>query len=162
MERLLERCAGLDLHKDIIAACVRVPGEGSGRSVHQYEFGTTTQELLGLRDWLGSHGVTVVGMEATGTSTALRARSAATGSLFFLEGPQGEGLKIGDELVEFSGVVEPGLVAGELVLADLTSYGLAIRCPSPAEVGPVQHRLVPLAVATCFAASGGAPHEATR
>ncbi len=66
MERLLERCAGLDLHKDIIAACVRVPGDNGERSIYQHEFGTTTQELLGLRDWLGSYGVTVVGMEATG------------------------------------------------------------------------------------------------
>ncbi len=66
METLLERCAGLDLHKDVIAACVRVPGPNVERSVHQHEFGTTTQELLGLHDWLGSHGVTVVGMEATG------------------------------------------------------------------------------------------------
>ena len=66
MERYLERCAGLDLHKDIIAACVGVPGDNGERSIYQHEFGTTTRELLGLRDWLSSYGVTVVGMEATG------------------------------------------------------------------------------------------------
>ncbi len=66
MESLLERCAGLDLHKDIITACVRVPGDNGERSIYQHEFGTTTQELPGLRDWLSSYRVTVVGMEATG------------------------------------------------------------------------------------------------
>ena len=65
MESLLERCAGLDLHKDIITACVRVPGDNGERSIYQHEFGTTTQELPGLRDWLSSYRVTVVGMEAT-------------------------------------------------------------------------------------------------
>ena len=32
MDRLIDRCAGLDVHKDTVAACVRVPaeaGEGS-------------------------------------------------------------------------------------------------------------------------------------
>jgi len=67
METLLERCAGLDVHKDMIAACVRVPGaDGGERVIEQHEFGTTTTELLALRDWLGALGVTVVGMEATG------------------------------------------------------------------------------------------------
>jgi transposase len=65
METLIERCGGLDVHKDMIAACARVPG-GSGRSVELHEFAATTEGLLALRDWLVAHGVTVVGMEATG------------------------------------------------------------------------------------------------
>ncbi len=65
MEVLIERCAGLDVHKDTVQACVRVPG-ASGREIHQHEFGTTTRELLALQDWLSSHGVTLVGMESTG------------------------------------------------------------------------------------------------
>ena len=65
MEVLVERCAGLDVHKDTVQACVRVPGPG-GRETHQHEFGTTTRELLALRDWLTAHGVTLVGMESTG------------------------------------------------------------------------------------------------
>lgn len=65
MDVLVERCAGLDVHKDTVQACVRVPGPG-GRESHQHEFGTTTRELLALRDWLSSHGVTLVGMESTG------------------------------------------------------------------------------------------------
>ena len=41
MERLLERCAGLDVHKETVAACVRVPGPGGPRVQHVQTFGTT-------------------------------------------------------------------------------------------------------------------------
>ncbi len=47
-------------------ACVRIPGPEGGRSQEVREFGTTTAELLGLRDWLAANGVTLVGMESTG------------------------------------------------------------------------------------------------
>lgn len=66
MDTIVERCAGLDVHKDIVVACVRVPGEGRGRRSEAATFGTTTPQLLALRDWLGAQGVTLVGMEATG------------------------------------------------------------------------------------------------
>ncbi|MGH8566384.1 MAG: IS110 family transposase [Gammaproteobacteria bacterium] len=66
MERLIERCAGLDVHKDTVAACVRFPGPSGERAEEIRTFGTTTAELLVLRDWLVAHGVTVVGMESTG------------------------------------------------------------------------------------------------
>jgi len=57
------------------------------------------------------------------------------------------GLEVGNELVEHVGVVEPRLVAGQLVLADLAGHGLAAHCPGPGEVGPVQHGRVSLAPA---------------
>ncbi len=66
MDVLIERCAGLDVHKDTVTACVRFPGEGGGRAQEIHEFGTTTAELLALRDWLSAYGVTAVGMESTG------------------------------------------------------------------------------------------------
>ena len=66
MDVLIERCAGLDVHKDTVMACVRLPGQGGVRQQEIHEFGTTTAELLALRDWLSAHGVTVVGMESTG------------------------------------------------------------------------------------------------
>jgi transposase len=66
MERLFERCAGLDIHKDTVVACVRVPGEDRGRDQQTRTFGTTTEQLLVLLDWLRSWGVTLVGMESTG------------------------------------------------------------------------------------------------
>jgi len=65
MEILHERVAGLDVHKDTVVACVRVQ---DGREVHEElsEWGTTTNDLLGLRDWLEAHRVQVIGMESTG------------------------------------------------------------------------------------------------
>jgi transposase len=66
VEIFVERCAALDVHKKQVTACVRTPGEGRRRAEAVRTFGTTTGELLGLRDWLDGFGVTVVGMEATG------------------------------------------------------------------------------------------------
>jgi transposase len=65
MESLLERCAGLDVHRAQVTACVRAPGAGQ-RVEHHAEFATTTADLLALRDWLTAHRVTHVAMEATG------------------------------------------------------------------------------------------------
>ena len=66
MERLLERCAGLDVHKQTIMACVRVPDGGGGRHQAVRTFGTTTEALLALRDWLTAQAVTHVALESTG------------------------------------------------------------------------------------------------
>jgi transposase len=66
MDTLIERCAGLDVHKDTVVACVRVPARGGGREQFIQTFGTTTAQLLALRDWLVAQGVTRVGMESTG------------------------------------------------------------------------------------------------
>ena len=66
MDRLIERCAGLDVHKATVTACVRVPDEAGGRGQDIRTFPTTTAGLLTRRDWLASYGVTLVGMESTG------------------------------------------------------------------------------------------------
>lgn len=66
MEQMIERCAGLDVHKETVAVCVRVPGPGGERLQHVRTFGTMTAELLALRNWLTAHGVTEVAMESTG------------------------------------------------------------------------------------------------
>ena len=59
-------CAGLDVHKKIVVACVRcLPPHGKLRKEVR-TFGTMTADLLALADWLGQHGVTHVAMEATG------------------------------------------------------------------------------------------------
>jgi transposase len=62
----VQRCAGLDVHKDSVVACVRMPGKGRTRHSETVTFATTTPALLALRDWLVAHEVTLVGMEATG------------------------------------------------------------------------------------------------
>jgi transposase len=66
MERMVERCAGLDVHKDSLTGCVRVPGAGGRREQETRTFRTTTRGLVALADWLRSHGVSLVGMESTG------------------------------------------------------------------------------------------------
>jgi len=66
MQQLLERVAGLDVHRKTIAVCVRVPGEGGERAQHVRTFGTAAPDLLTLRDWLEAHQVTQVAMESTG------------------------------------------------------------------------------------------------
>jgi transposase len=66
VETLVERCAGLDVHKDSVVACVRVPDGYGGRHAETRSFTTTTAGLLLLAEWLCSFGVTRVGMESTG------------------------------------------------------------------------------------------------
>jgi transposase len=65
MEVLYPRCAGLDLGKDTLVACVRIHGRPVQQEVRT--FGTTTRELLALAAWLTEQGVTHAAMEATGT-----------------------------------------------------------------------------------------------
>ena len=65
MEKVVERCAGLDVHRDtVVVANVRVPEEPP-EGVTQ-TFGTTWPDLLALRDWLTAYQVTLIGMESTG------------------------------------------------------------------------------------------------
>jgi transposase len=68
VETLVERCAGLDVHKDSVTACVRVPDSHAGRHTETRRFTTTTAGLVLLAQWLASFGVTRVGMESTGCS----------------------------------------------------------------------------------------------
>src|SRR5438046_9059665 len=66
METIVERAAGLDVHKAQVTACVRVPGRGRERTQEVAELQTTVRGLLTLCDWLKAHRVTQVAMEATG------------------------------------------------------------------------------------------------
>ncbi len=63
MERIVKRCAGLDVHKASVTACVRI---ATGESEESYQetrkFAATTGGLLELRDWLASFEVRLVGM----------------------------------------------------------------------------------------------------
>lgn len=65
MQLLIERTAGLDVHKRSVTACVRTPAE-HGWNLEVRTFSTFTQHLLELRDWLAACEVTHVAMEATG------------------------------------------------------------------------------------------------
>ncbi len=66
MEVVHVRCAGLDVHKKRILACVRIIGKGGSVEKDVKTFGTTTGDLMVLSDWLRSNSVTHVAMESTG------------------------------------------------------------------------------------------------
>ena len=65
MDVLYPRCAGLDVHKKTVVACVRIQ---QGQSVEQEvrTFETTTSGLLDLSAWLSEKGCALAAMEATG------------------------------------------------------------------------------------------------
>jgi len=61
MQAVHERCAGLDIHKKTVVACVLT---GSGKQIRTY--GTMTRQLEALADWLAAEQVSHVAMESTG------------------------------------------------------------------------------------------------
>jgi transposase len=67
MQVLYERCAAVDVGKDVIAVAVRLPGDGpDGREMLKRTFKTFYGVLREAARWLSSLGVTHVAMEATG------------------------------------------------------------------------------------------------
>jgi transposase len=66
METLHDCCAGLDVHKKTVVACVRRVGPDGTVSSQVRTFGTMTAQLLELSDWLEAQGVHHVAMESTG------------------------------------------------------------------------------------------------
>jgi transposase len=67
MDTLYPRVAGLDVHKQTVVACVRITNPGSGKAEESVRtFGTMTDDLLALADWLVQQQVTHVAMESTG------------------------------------------------------------------------------------------------
>lgn len=66
MEVLYPRCAGLDVHKSTVVACIRL-AQDDGKALQEVRsFATTTSELCELADWLIEHQCTHVVMEASG------------------------------------------------------------------------------------------------
>lgn len=65
MEVLHERCAGLDVHKEVVVACARTL-EGRKVGTETRSFATTVKGLLELSSWLAGKRCTHVAMEATG------------------------------------------------------------------------------------------------
>ena len=54
MQVVYERCCGLGVHNDTVAACIAITGGGR---VHRHKrvLGTTTKELRELCDWFAKH-----------------------------------------------------------------------------------------------------------
>jgi transposase len=66
MDVVYPRCCGLDIHKKTVVACLITRGEGSMPRKEVRSFGTMTEDLLALADWLAEAGCTHVAMESTG------------------------------------------------------------------------------------------------
>lgn len=62
MEAVYERCCGVDVHKKIIVACLRV-----GRKHETREFGTSSSELREMANWLTENECQMTAMESTGS-----------------------------------------------------------------------------------------------
>lgn len=60
MDKVYDKCCGIDVHKKLIVACFR---QGNKQEIH--EFGATTRELLELADWLKEGNCEMVAMEST-------------------------------------------------------------------------------------------------
>jgi len=57
-----ERCAGIDVHKNLLVVCLRI-----GRKTESREYGTTTGEIREIVRWLKENGCQMVAMESTGS-----------------------------------------------------------------------------------------------
>jgi transposase len=65
---MIERCAGIDIGKDEVVACVRTPAaDGKSRQKRTRTFTSFTASLEAMADWFTEHGVTEIVMEATGS-----------------------------------------------------------------------------------------------
>ena len=85
MEVIIDRCAGLDVHKNQITACVRRWGEGRRGLARLVRFSRSSRHCVNCRAWLVGEQVTHVAMEATGvywkpiSGVAVGAQGAARG-----------------------------------------------------------------------------------
>jgi len=66
MQTLVERGCGLDVHQATVVACLLMVRQDGKVQKQIRTFGTTTRELVGLREWLLSEGCTHVALESTG------------------------------------------------------------------------------------------------
>jgi transposase len=57
-----ERCAGIDVHKDLLVVCLRI-----GRKVYVKDFGTLTQDIREMIAWLKANGCQMTAMESSGS-----------------------------------------------------------------------------------------------
>ena len=66
METIIACCAGLDIHKKSIEACVRRKEANDRLHQETRHWETMTRDLQAMADWMAAQGVTHVSMESTG------------------------------------------------------------------------------------------------
>jgi len=136
MQVVAPRCAGLDVHRSVIAACALI-SDGRGRARKEIrQFVTTRAGLERLAEWLRELGVTHVGMESTGVywMPVYAVLEAAGGfELIVVNAQHAKGMKGRKTDVKdaewLADLVRHGLVSGSFVppkpireLRDLTRY----------------------------------------
>lgn len=67
MQVLYTHCCGLDVHKKSVTACLLTPNAKGNPDKQLRTFGTTTEQLLELVDWLVQSHCTIAAMESTGS-----------------------------------------------------------------------------------------------
>jgi len=67
MQVVHPRCCGLDVHKKVLVACLMILGAGGRLTKEIRSFGTMTDDIRALTDWLLGAGCTHVAMESTGS-----------------------------------------------------------------------------------------------
>src|SRR6266567_2665343 len=67
MNIVYERCAGIDVHKRSVVVCTITPDQQGQRHKQRDTFSTMMPDLLRMRQWFQSLGVTHVAMESTGS-----------------------------------------------------------------------------------------------
>ena len=60
MDKVYDKCCGIDVHKKLIVACFK-----NGNKQEIRDFGATTRELLEMADWLKKGGCEMIAMEST-------------------------------------------------------------------------------------------------
>jgi transposase len=65
MEEILDKCCGLDVHRDTITACVMI-GNGAQKRKEIRTYPTFTSDIRGLANWLKSIDIKHVAIESTG------------------------------------------------------------------------------------------------
>jgi transposase len=66
METIIPRCAGLDIHKQSVEACVQRMDPHGRLHQETRHWGTMTRDVLAMADWMAAQGVTHAAMESTG------------------------------------------------------------------------------------------------
>src|SRR5215831_18648383 len=91
MQTMVERGCGLDVHQATVVACLLIVRKDRRVQKQMRTLGTTTRDLVNLREWLLSEGCTHLAMESTGLYSASFTSVLRPGTFFTCSGVQGAG-----------------------------------------------------------------------
>ena len=112
MDKIYDKCCGIDVHKKLIVACFRC-----GKKQEVREFGATTRELLELADWL-KEGANIM---LSGTVSDINGKSARSILEYLLTGKAIDGYKY-DEMYEQEIIAHNLKATKEQIVDDLNGF----------------------------------------